>query len=198
MTTGTVGTLGVGTRVVFRFISRAASSHGVIYTAYALALQSAPIENACKIWAMLTAGARWAPSIWRRPAPRIFRWWTARAAWRQLRKPCCRRSARTTLQPKRGTVMQPTGDGPSNKKNAQASPSNAPSIPGASSRDDGSKHRTRRPLWGGRVLLRRSPPSDRRTWKIPKLRRVVSPAFRGGYLNVVTASLGELSGLFKS
>ncbi len=56
---------------------------------------------------------------------------------------------------------------------------------------------TRRPLWDGRVLLRR-PPSDRRTWKIPKLRRVVSPAFRGGYLNVVTASLGELSGLFKS
>ena len=52
-------------------------------------------------------------------------------------------------------------------------------------------------LWGGRVLLKRSPPSDRRTWKIPKLRRVVSPAFRGGYLNVVTASLGELSGLFK-
>ena len=51
-------------------------------------------------------------------------------------------------------------------------------------------------LWGGRVLLKRSPPSDRRTWKIPKLRRVVSPAFRGGYSNVVTASLGELSGLF--
>ena len=53
-------------------------------------------------------------------------------------------------------------------------------------------------LWGGRVLLKRSPPSDRRTWKIPKLGRVVSPAFRGGYLDVVTASLGELSGLFKS
>jgi hypothetical protein len=63
---------------------------------------------------------------------------------------------------------------------------------------NGSKHRTRRHLWGGRVLLRRSPPSDRGTWKIPKLRRVVSPAFRGGYLNVVTAPLGELSGLFKS
>ena len=58
--------------------------------------------------------------------------------------------------------------------------------------------RWRRHLWGGRVLLRRSPPSDRRMWKIHKLRRVVSPAFRGGYLNVVTASLGELSGLFKS
>src|SRR5205807_5806955 len=76
------------------------------------------------------------------------------------------------------------------------SPSNAASIPGAFSRDDGSKHGTRRHLWGGRVLLRRSPPSDRRSWKIPKLRRVVSPAFRGGYSNVVTASLCELSGLF--
>ncbi len=63
---------------------------------------------------------------------------------------------------------------------------------------DGPKHRTRRHLWDGRMLLRKLPPSDRRSWKIPKLRRVVDPAFRGGYLKVVTASLGELSGLFKS
>ena len=51
-------------------------------------------------------------------------------------------------------------------------------------------------LWGGRVLLRRSP-SDGCTWKIPKLRRMVSPAFRRCYLNVVTSTFNQLSGLSK-
>jgi gamma-glutamyltranspeptidase/glutathione hydrolase len=42
-----------------------------------------PTGNACRTWAMPTAGEPWAPSIWRRPAPPIFRWWTARATWRR-------------------------------------------------------------------------------------------------------------------
>ena len=42
-----------------------------------------PIANACRTWAMPTAAARSAPSIWRRPAPRIFRWSTATATWRR-------------------------------------------------------------------------------------------------------------------
>ena len=42
-----------------------------------------PIANACRTWETPTAGARSAPNIWRRLAPRISRWWTARATWRQ-------------------------------------------------------------------------------------------------------------------
>jgi len=38
------------------------------------------------------------------------------------------------------------------------------------------------------VLLRRSP-SDGRTWKIHKLRRMVSSAFRRRYSHVVTSAL---------
>ena len=49
-------------------------------------------------------------------------------------------------------------------------------------------------LWGGRVLLRRSP-RDGRSWKISKLRRMVNPAFGGFYLNVVTSALHEVPGL---
>ena len=42
-----------------------------------------PIANGCRTWATPTAGARSAPSIWRRPAPRISRWSTATATWRR-------------------------------------------------------------------------------------------------------------------
>ena len=42
-----------------------------------------PIANGCRTWAMPTAAARSAPSIWRRPAPRISRRWTATATWRR-------------------------------------------------------------------------------------------------------------------
>ena len=53
-----------------------------------------------------------------------------------------------------------------------------------------------RRLWGGRVPLRKSP-SGGRPWKICKLRRMVSPAFRRGYSNVVTSTLDQLSSLSK-
>jgi hypothetical protein len=53
-----------------------------------------------------------------------------------------------------------------------------------------------RHLWDGRMLLRKSP-SDGRTWKICKLRRMVSSAFRRRYSNVVTSTLYQLSGLSK-
>ncbi len=42
-----------------------------------------PTASGCRIWATPTAAARSAPNIWRRPAPRIFRWSIARATWRR-------------------------------------------------------------------------------------------------------------------
>jgi hypothetical protein len=46
---------------------------------------------------------------------------------------------------------------------------------------------------GGGVFLR-WPLCDDCPWKVPKLGRVVSPAFRGGYYDVVVGSLDKLSG----
>ena len=42
-----------------------------------------PTANACRTWGMPMDGARSAPNTWRRPAPRISRWSTARATWRR-------------------------------------------------------------------------------------------------------------------
>src|SRR5712671_2154384 len=77
----------------------------------------------------------------------------------------------------------------------QASPNNAPSIPGASSREAPSTERDATYGVGGCFCEGRRLATGVRG---SKLRRVVSPAFRSGYLNVVTASLGELLSLFKS
>jgi len=99
-------------QVIVRFIIAAAYSPAPAtrferYMAYVLALQSA-YGSACKIWAMPTAGPRWAPGIWRRPAPPFFGGGPRGQHGGSDANPVVDVRLEVRAAAKRGTVMQPT------------------------------------------------------------------------------------------